>query len=76
MILPDKTTNFNDFIASLLVDFNTLDAIPYPVREENWQQVCDAVANSPTFIRLAVPTTRDFPNWVEWGKMMYSTAAR
>lgn len=76
MILPDAYAKFSDFIASLLVDFNTLDAIPYPVSELDWRKIGNTIARNATFVRLGAPTTEGFPNWREWGKMVYYTAAR
>jgi len=76
MILPDAATKFSDFVAALLIDYNTLDAIPYPVEESDWRAIGDKISRNATFIRLGVPSTESFPNWQEWGKMFYSTAAK
>ncbi len=76
MILPDSHVSFNNFVASLLVDFNTVDTIITPVYEKDWRRIGDMIANSPTFVAKGCPTTEAFSNWREWGKMMYNNSAR
>lgn len=76
MMIPSHNSRIEDFASSLLVDFDSLDTIPFFVNESNWRQWGDLVAASPSFAINSVPTTENFPSWVEWGIILYGTMGR
>ena len=76
MMIPDKNTKIKDCADSLLVDFNTANAIPRIENEQDWRWWGNLVASSPDFAIRGAPTTEGFPNWQEWGIMIYDTCVK
>jgi len=72
IVLPENIS-FNDWMASLLVDFNTKQVVPKDYDEINWREICDNVATSPIFTSRAAPLTSGFSSWQEWAKTAVNT---
>lgn len=76
MIVPSERATFKQFVDSLRIDFNSRENIPAISENDDWRKIGNIIASSPTFIKNSVPTTENFPNWIEWGRILYGTMNR
>lgn len=76
MIIPSKDITISEWANSLMIDFSSVDTIPHIEDESKWKDWGNIVASSPSFATRGAPTTEGFPNWQEWGIIVYDTMAR
>ncbi len=76
MIVPSESVSIKDWCNSLLIDYNSRDAIPIIEDESKWKEWGNMLSSQPTFASRGSPTTENFSNWWEWGIIVYETMAK